>query len=141
MKLIDKTTFKFLLVGVFNTIVGTGTMFLMYNLFHFNYWLSSASNYVVGSIVSYVLNKHFTFKSKKKTTKSILLFIVNISVCYLVAYGIAKPLSIKIMGAFDDKIKDNVAMLVGMCLFVILNYIGQRFIVFRNTEEGLVDEE
>ena len=45
------------------------------------------------------------------------------------------------MGAFDDKIKDNVAMLVGMCLFVILNYIGQRFIVFRNTEEGLVDEE
>ena len=30
MKLIDKTTIKFILVGIVNTLVGTGVMFLMY---------------------------------------------------------------------------------------------------------------
>lgn len=52
-KLVDPTVLKFLLVGVFNTLVGCGTMFLLYNLAHCSYWFSSAANYVVGSIVSF----------------------------------------------------------------------------------------
>lgn len=43
MKLIDKTTIKFLLVGIVNTIVGTSIMFLLYNIAHMNYWISSAA--------------------------------------------------------------------------------------------------
>ena len=45
-KLMDPTMFKFLLVGVFNTLVGCGTMFLLYNLAGCSYWLSSAANYI-----------------------------------------------------------------------------------------------
>lgn len=30
----DNTVLKFLLVGVANTLIGTGTMFLLYNLAH-----------------------------------------------------------------------------------------------------------
>lgn len=56
---IDKTMIRFLVVGVINTIVGTGTMFLLYNVAGCNYWVSSAGNYVVGSIVSYFLNKFY----------------------------------------------------------------------------------
>ena len=55
MKFIDKTTVKFVIVGIINTIVGTSVMFLLYNFAGVNYWISSASNYIVGSIVSYVL--------------------------------------------------------------------------------------
>lgn len=50
MKLIDKTTIKFILVGIVNTLVGTGVMFLMYNLLHASYWISSASNYIIGRL-------------------------------------------------------------------------------------------
>ena len=32
--LLDKTVIKFLAVGVVNTLVGCGTMFLLYNLAH-----------------------------------------------------------------------------------------------------------
>lgn len=53
MKLIDKTTFKFIFVGIINTLVGTSVMFVAYNLLHFSYWISSASNYIIGSIVSF----------------------------------------------------------------------------------------
>ena len=62
MKLKENTVLKFLLVGVVNTLIGTGTMFLLYNLAHCSYWVSSAANYVVGGIVSFFLNKYFTFR-------------------------------------------------------------------------------
>ena len=93
LKFFDITTIKFLMVGVINTLVGTGLMFILYNVFSVNYWISSASNYIVGSIVSYFLNKYFTFQNKEKSWKQILSFIVNITVCYLIAYGVAKPVN------------------------------------------------
>ena len=95
MKLIDKTTIKFILVGIVNTLVGTGVMFLMYNLLHASYWISSASNYIIGSIVSYVLNKYFTFQNNEKSFAMIIKFVINISICYLAAYGVAKPAHLK----------------------------------------------
>ena len=87
MKLFDKTTIKFLIVGVINTLVGTSIMFFLYNLLHVSYWISSASNYIIGSIVSYFLNKYFTFQSKEKSLAMVARFVINISVCYLLAYG------------------------------------------------------
>lgn len=129
-KFFDKTMLKFILVGVANTLVGTAVMFLFYNLFHFDYWVSSASNYVVGSILSYFLNKYFTFKQQSKSIKEIVLFIVNITLCYLIAYSAAQPLVRFIFSGIDNTLADNLSMLAGMGFFIILNYIGQRFIVF-----------
>ena len=60
-KIIDKVTLKFILVGIINTLVGNGTMFLLYNVFSVGYNISTVANYVVGSIVSYFLNKYFIF--------------------------------------------------------------------------------
>lgn len=134
-KIVDKTTIKFVLVGIVNTLVGTGVMFFSYNLLGFSYWVSSAANYVIGSIVSYVLNKYFTFQNKEKSIKIVIRFVVNIACCYMIAYGAAKPLVRWILKDFSVKIQDNGAMLVGMCLFVVLNYFGQRYFAFRKTEE------
>ena len=130
-KLFDKTMWKFLLVGVVNTIVGCGTMFLLYNLAHCSYWLSSAANYVVGGIVSFFLNKYFTFQNKGWSWKQVGKFILNVSVCYLLAYGLAKPLVLALLSGQSVSIQENVAMLVGMCLSTGLNYLGQRFFAFR----------
>ncbi|WP_251391259.1 GtrA family protein [Mediterraneibacter agrestimuris] len=134
-KYIDITTVKFLIVGVINTMVGTGVMFVFYNVFSLSYWISSASNYVVGSIVSYFLNKYFTFQSKEKSWKQISKFVLNITVCYLLAYGMAKPLVSFVLSGFDEKIQGNVSMLFGMGFFVVLNYLGQRLFVFKKTQD------
>lgn len=134
-KLLDKTFWKFLLVGVANTLFGTVVMFLCYNLLHMGYWISSAANYVLGSILSYFLNKHYTFQNSEKGPGVVLRFVVNISVCYLIAYGVAKPLTAWILSDMDRSIQENGAMLVGMCLFVGLNYLGQRFFAFRSKND------
>ena len=130
-RLLDKTFLKFILVGIINTVVGTGVMFLCYNALHFSYWVSSAMNYIIGSIVSYYLNKYFTFRNQERSWKIVIKFIVNILVCYLIAYGIAKPLVTYILSGQSVVVQENSAMLVGMCLFVGLNYLGQRFFAFR----------
>lgn len=129
------TTIKFLVVGVINTLVGTGVMFVLYNFFSVSYWISSAANYVVGSILSYFLNKYFTFQNKEKSLMQIIRFIINIAACYLLAYGAAKPLVTMVLSGMNEKVQGNVAMLVGMCLFVILNYFGQRWFVFKGEEK------
>lgn len=134
-KFFDITFWKFILVGVVNTIVGTGIMFLFYNVFHFSYWVSSASNYIFGSILSYFLNKAFTFRSKLPAGKTLWRFVINISLCYLVAYGGAKPLARLIFSGASQTVQENLAMVAGMCFFVALNYIGQRFFVFKNKED------
>ena len=131
-KLIDATTIKFLMVGVINTLVGTAVMFGFYNLLHAGYWVSSAANYIVGSIVSYLLNKYFTFQNKEKSVKQMVVFVLNITVCYLLAYGLAKPITLQVLSFTTQQIQENVAMLVGMCLFVALNYFGQRVIDFNS---------
>ena len=134
-KLIDITTIKFLIVGVINTLVGTGVMFVLYNFFSVSYWISSAVNYVVGSIVSYFLNKYFTFQNKEKSLKQMIRFIANIAACYLAAYGAAKPLISWLLSDMNEKVQGNAAMLAGMCLFVVLNYFGQRWFVFQDHSE------
>lgn len=131
MKLIDKTTLKFILVGIINTFVGTAVMFILYNTFHTSYWFSSAMNYIVGSVISYFLNKYFTFQNKEKSVKQVIYFVLNITLCYLIAYGIAKPIVRLVLSRQSMKIQDNIAMLSGMCLFVGLNYVGQKFLVFK----------
>jgi putative flippase GtrA len=64
-KVFDRHFLKFLLVGVVNTIIGSTIMFALYNAAHLSYWLSSACNYVFTSIVSFFLNKYFTFAVKE----------------------------------------------------------------------------
>ena len=136
-KLLDKTFWKFILVGVINTLFGAGIMFLFYNVFGFSYWVSSASNYFFGSILSFFLNKHFTFENKDKSFAVVWKFTLNILLCYGIAYGLAKPLARAILAGTSVtlKLQENIAMLVGMCLFVALNYLGQRFFAFAKKQE------
>ena len=128
---LDKTFFKFIIVGIINTIVGAGIMFALYNLFHCSYWFSSIMNYVVGSVVSYFLNKYYTFGSKKITIKEIIYFSSNIAVCFFIAYGAAKPLALYLLSDYSKPIQENTAMFIGMVIFTGLNYLSQRFIVFK----------
>lgn len=137
----DKTFLKFILVGAINTLFGTVIMFGFYNVLHLNYWISSAANYFWGSVLSYFLNKHFTFQNKEKGWKPIVRFSINISLCYFIAYGIAKPLVTKILADGTKTFRENVAMLVGMCLFVGLNYLGQRFFAFKEDKSEETSEK
>jgi putative flippase GtrA len=133
MPLIDKTFVRFIIVGIINTVAGSGIMFVLYNCFGVNYWLSSAANYVAGSVLSFFLNKYVTFKVRRRSARMVIAFIVNIALCYLFAYGIAKPAAAFLLRQAPQRVRENAALFAGMCLFTGLNYCGQRIVVFKKS--------
>jgi putative flippase GtrA len=131
--LFDIKFLKFVLVGIINTIFSTVIMFLLYNLANFGYWGSSTVSYILASILSFFLNKSFTFRNKESTAKTAVRFTLNIAVCYLAAYSISKPIVTRILlnTSLSKSIVEQFSMLLGMVLFTMLNYIGQRFFAFK----------
>lgn len=127
---------RFGLVGVVNTLFGTTIMFVLYNVLHCTYWQASFANYFFGSILSFFLNKYFTFRSRKRSWREVVRFVVNIAVCYLLAYGVSKPLMLRLLAGQSQAVRENAAMLVGMGFFVVLNYLGQRFFAFRQEPDA-----
>lgn len=135
-KLLNWSLLRFALVGAVNTLIGTGIMFGLYNLAGCSYWVSSAANYIFTSIISFFLNKYFTFHNNARSVKQAVKFALNIAVCYFIGYGIAKPLTALVLSHTHMEVKENVAMLVGLVICSILNYFGQRIFVFKENDKA-----
>ena len=136
----DNTIPKFLLTGMINTLVGALVMFLLYNLAGCSYWLSSAANYLVGGTVSFFLNKYFTFRNTERSWAQVARFALTVALCWLIAYGIAKPLTLRVLSSASESLQTNVAMVVGMGLYTVLNYLGQRFFAFKSSHAEDTDD-
>ncbi len=129
-RLIDSSIPKFLLVGVGNTLL---SLFLMFLLEGLGYWPSTAIAYVAGAVMSFFLNRRFTFHSQEKLGRSAVKFAVNVAVCYVAGYGLAKvlvpipqePNAVPVIWF------ERLSKLVGMGLYTVFNYFGQRFFAFR----------
>ena len=132
-KLFEVSMLKFLLVGVGNTLL---SMVLMFALEGLGYWPSTAIAYVAGAVMSFFLNRGFTFHSNEVLWRSAVKFAVNVVVCYVVGYGLART----IMGAPPTLTAlpavwwERLSKLVGMGLYTVLNYFGQRFFAFRRRD-------
>ena len=48
-----------------------------------------------------------------------------------IAYSIAKPFAMYLLSGYSITVQENIAMFIGMVIFTGLNYLSQRFIVFR----------
>ena len=133
--LMDKTLGRYVLVNVLCWFVGTGVMYLLYNLHIGGYWLASASNYLIGGTLGYILNRRFTFHSHSRRLVELAKYIAHMLVCYFIAYTVAPKLCAGLIEQFGLHAAGNVALTVGMVLFTILNYFGQRYLVFRRAKQ------
>ena len=134
---------KFLLVGVLNTLIGEGIVLLLtqpvgWKNFGWGPGAAAFVGTVIGSIVSYFLNKYFTFKNKEKGLKPALRFTINIAACLLirvlVATGVSelcKATGFTMFGMDVNIFAGYLSWAVGACVFVACNYIGQRFFAFK----------
>lgn len=132
------------MVGVMNTLLGWGIMAVLYNLIHMNYWFSSGISYFIGSVFSYHANAKLTFKVENKDKWLPWRFAFNIIVCYLVSFSVAQPFTEKLLtaaglsagGGISEALLDNVAMIFGMGIFIVMNFFGQKLFVFRKCKAG-----
>jgi putative flippase GtrA len=121
---------RFLAVGVLNTIIGLTTMFLLMHAVGLSYWLSTFLGNTIGAIVSYFLNRSFTFESHVPIAKGGLRFAAVICACYFFSYAISRMLAKGVSGDFPIQEKDF-AVIVGTAIYTVANYLGQKYFVFK----------
>lgn len=125
---------RFLLVGVINTLTGLSVIFILLNILGLSYWTSTFIGNCVGALVSYLLNRTFTFNSQIDFTKGVPRFITVILVCYFLSYSLSEFLADGVY-LLDSSIlfinEEEFAILLGSGLYTIANYFGQRNFVFK----------
>ena len=130
------TFVRFLIVGLINTLVGLSIMYVLYHLANQSYWLSTFIGNSVGAVVSFILNRSFTFKSNGSIQKSIMKFLLVILCCYFISYHLGTLLVDWSMKEMDYSIsfQTDLAILLSTGIYTITNYICQKQFVFRLEE-------
>ena len=132
VKVIDTTFIRFLVVGFANTAIGASIMFIAYNSLGFGYWTSAILNYISGGILSFLLNRCFTFRSRKKVTpQQIFIFVLVVAVSCGVSYTFSYWLLSSVFKFLSTAWQENLSLFVGMILYTVINYFGQKYFVFR----------
>ena len=124
MGALTKEVLKFIVVGVFSTIVNYLCFYILYEFVHINYMISSASGYMLGVLAGYVLNKRWTFKSDSKSKTEIVKYYV----VYLISLAISlKALELLVTGfGLDPKI----AQILVIGISTVINFLGLKLFIF-----------
>ena len=130
---LHKSLLFYTIIGMSNTLLTMGLEFILNNVFGLPYWWVTSIPFAITSVTSFVFNRKFSFDSKGNFWTDMLKFYALFIACYLLAFCVAKPLAIKLMSDANasEKAIHNVSIVVGQCVFTPLNYLGQRFIVYR----------
>lgn len=127
------------LIGLGNTLFGIVCIYIYFDIIGLGYWASTALAYGIGGILSFFLNRNLTFNSKGIITRQIMKFFVNMLICYLTGYGLARVFVKYIVCPLVPILRseeDRIAIMCGMGLYILFNYIGQKFWCF-NDKRGL----
>lgn len=141
---LDKSLLFYTVIGVSNTLLTMGLEFLLNNAFGLPYWWTTSIPFAITSVTSFVFNRKFSFKSNGNIWMDMLKFYLLFASCYLVAFYFAKPISLEILNSTEaaEKTITNISIIIGQCVFTPLNYLGQRFWVYkkRNSPSVTSDE-
>lgn len=114
---------KYGIIGVFNTIVGYSIIFLFMYIGVIPE-LSNALGYFFGIIISYYLNKYYTFKTKEKSKKELLQFILSMLIAYSINLFILF-LSYRIMS-----LNPYISQILAGISYTITGYLLSKYWVF-----------
>lgn len=152
--LFDIKLWKFLLVGLLNTIVGEGLKAAFLALTKMGPLPASLLATLIASVMSYFLNKYFTFRYQGDNKGAALRFSLNILLCWLLSNAIGLLLiyplltgasdgwfnGLRLIGSKKNGAADYIATYSASVLFVGFNYLGQRFFAFREKNAATDDQ-
>ena len=120
--------FKFLAVGLLNTLVDISVSFVMNGFFGIYYAICQIVGYSAGTLNSFFLNKFFTFKNRGNEQNSLQQF-VRFIVINLISLGTTLLALRLLMDVFLFNFYISKVIITFLSLFI--NFIGSKFWVFR----------
>ena len=127
--LFKHSLFRFLLVGVSNTIIGMGIVYIAWRFFGWADVPANAFGYLIGFLWSYGMNRIWTFNDSGSVTRSFYRFALVCAVAYAV--------NLLVLLAARNVIGDAsfFPQLFGAVAYTTLAYLGSRFFAFRRSSD------
>lgn len=117
---------KFVLFSASAGIIQFGSFALLNELSTWRYWPCYLISLILSILWNFTFNRRFTFKSNANFTRAMLLV--------LAFYAVFTPVT-TILGdwlAEDIQWNEYIVQIINMLLNLTLEYIYQRFVVYRN---------
>jgi len=123
-----KQFFKFAIVGVLNTFINMGVLYVFTEYLKVYYIVSAIFAFLVAVTNSFILNKIWTFKEdiKDKTTKKYSKFFI-ISVLALIT-------NLSLLYVFTEVFKFYylISQVIAIAVSLWINFLGNKFWTFKN---------
>ena len=119
------TLIRYLLVGVVNTLVGLGTIYLAMYFLQMNLAYSNAFGYAVGIMVSFILNKKWTFDNQDHVGYSFLRYLLVLFVAYVV------NLATVLFADSHFDLNPYLSQALGIIPYTTIGFLGSRYFAFR----------
>lgn len=153
-KIMDKTFWIYAGLGILNYGVCNAIMLVLHWVFEVSTDASLIIEFALQTAVSFVLNRWVTFRGLKISKYWPVKFVVSVGLSYLIAkvlllkvfeYLITLPFFISISdwlqgiaapGAEPLDFRHSLVMLACTFIYCTVNYIGQRYYVFRPRKDA-----
>jgi putative flippase GtrA len=115
---------RYAMVGLINTAVGLGCMFFVMAILRVNIIIANMFGYSIGFLVSYYLNRKWTFKHYGNVENSLFRFFVVV----ISAYGV--NLMAVVIANYFFKINMYVSQTIGVIIYALIGFFGSRYFAF-----------
>ena len=119
---------RYLAVGVINTLVGYGLIFLLMYQFEYSPEISNLIGYGVGLIFSYSLNRNYTFKSKETKHKEFVRFFTG----FFLSYGVS--FCALVILTHPLKLSGGLGQILSGIVYVGFSFLLNRYYVFKDID-------
>lgn len=120
-----KQAIKYGIVGLGNTLITAGVIWVMMKLLGCSDITSNVAGYVAGVLNSFVWNKQWTFQSSAGWTSSAIRFGVVFGICYLLQLGVLMVLNKHL------PIDPYYNQLIAMAFYTAINFIMNKLYTFK----------
>lgn len=127
-----KQFFRFLTVGVFNTILGYCVIFACMYLADMSPESSNIIGYSIGLIASYLLNKYYTFNSKQNQRYELIRFLA----VFIFAYASNFLVLVVLIHTFG--VHDGVSQILAGVVYITVAFIMNKYYVFKPSNDNEV---
>lgn len=123
---INNSLFKFLTVGVINTLLSLLVIFGLKYFYLISDFYANFIGYIVGLICSFILNRKWTFNHTGNIYTAILKFVLVFIIAYTANI-------IFVLGLIKLNFNSYFSHVLGIPVYTIIFYLGSRFVVFKST--------
>jgi putative flippase GtrA len=124
--------FKFVFVGVLNTVIGYGAFFIL--SLYLNYLIALVIAHFIGVTNSYLWNKYWTFQVKEFR----LVEFVKFNIVYLFALG--ANMLILYIAVERLTLDPRLGQLIVLPLVTLLSYFGHKYWSFHSAKSAIDSE-